>query len=39
MRIGQAVDIHQLCNGRDLILGGVKIEHEKVCWVIPMRMF
>ena len=29
MRIGQAVDIHQLCNGRDLILGGVKIEHEK----------
>lgn len=29
MRIGQAVDIHQLIEGRDLILGGVKIEHEK----------
>lgn len=27
MRIGQAVDIHQLVEGRDLILGGVKIEH------------
>lgn len=29
MRIGQSVDIHQLVEGRDLILGGVKIEHEK----------
>lgn len=29
MRIGQAVDIHQLVEGRDLILGGVKIEHTK----------
>lgn len=29
MRIGQAVDIHQLIEDRDLILGGVKIEHEK----------
>lgn len=28
MRIGQAVDIHQLVEGRDLILGGVKIEHK-----------
>lgn len=27
MRIGQAIDIHQLVEGRDLILGGVKIEH------------
>lgn len=27
MRIGQSVDIHQLVEGRDLILGGVKIEH------------
>lgn len=27
MRIGQAVDIHQLTENRDLILGGVKIEH------------
>ncbi len=29
MRIGQAVDIHQLVEGRDLILGGVKIDYEK----------
>lgn len=29
MRIGQSVDIHQLVEGRDLILGGVKIEHSK----------
>lgn len=28
-RIGQAVDIHQLVEGRPLILGGVEIEHEK----------
>lgn len=27
-RIGQSTDIHVLCEGRDLILGGVKIEHE-----------
>lgn len=31
MRIGQAMDIHQLVEGRDLILGGVKIEHTKGC--------
>lgn len=30
-RIGQSTDIHQLENGLDLILGGVKIEHEKGC--------
>ena len=29
MRIGQAIDIHPLKEGRDCILGGVKIEHEK----------
>ncbi len=27
-RIGQSSDLHVLCSGRDLILGGVKIEHE-----------
>lgn len=27
MRIGQSTDIHQLVEGRDLILGGVKITH------------
>ncbi|MGI6607685.1 MAG: 2-C-methyl-D-erythritol 2,4-cyclodiphosphate synthase [Erysipelotrichaceae bacterium] len=29
MRIGQAIDIHQLTENRELILGGVKIEYEK----------
>lgn len=29
MRIGQSIDIHQLVEGRPLILGGVEIEHEK----------
>lgn len=28
-RIGQSVDIHQLVEGRKLILGGVEIEHNK----------
>ena len=27
MRIGQGYDVHRLVSGRDLILGGVKIEH------------
>lgn len=27
MRIGQSTDIHQLVENRDLILGGVKIQH------------
>lgn len=29
IRIGQAIDIHQLVKGRKLILGGVEIEHSK----------
>lgn len=29
IRIGQSSDIHVLKEGRDLILGGVKIEHDK----------
>lgn len=29
IRIGQSSDIHALKAGRDLILGGVKIEHDK----------
>jgi 2-C-methyl-D-erythritol 2,4-cyclodiphosphate synthase len=29
MRIGHGYDVHQLVNGRDLILGGVKIPHAK----------
>lgn len=29
MRIGMGYDVHRLVEGRDLIIGGVKIEHEK----------
>ena len=29
MRIGQSTDIHRLVEGRDLILGGVKVPYEK----------
>ena len=29
LRIGHSTDIHQLVEGRDLILGGIKIEHHK----------
>lgn len=29
MRIGNAVDIHRLVRGRDLVLGGVKIKYHK----------
>lgn len=29
MRIGHGYDVHRLTEGRDLILGGVKIEYEK----------
>ena len=29
MRIGRGYDVHRLVEGRDLILGGVKIEYEK----------
>ena len=27
MRVGMGYDVHKLVEGRDLILGGVKIEH------------
>ena len=30
-RIGQGIDFHQLAEGRDLWLGGVKIPHHKGC--------
>ena len=29
MRIGNGYDVHKLVVGRDLIIGGVKIPHEK----------
>lgn len=28
-RVGLGYDIHELTTGRDLIIGGVKITHEK----------
>lgn len=31
IRIGNAMDIHQLVSGRKLILGGVEIDHYKGC--------
>ena len=30
-RIGYGYDVHQLAEGRDLFLGGIKIPHEKGC--------
>ncbi|MGC2047187.1 MAG: 2-C-methyl-D-erythritol 2,4-cyclodiphosphate synthase, partial [Gallionella sp.] len=29
MRIGQGIDVHQLVEGRKLIIGGVEIPHDK----------
>ena len=29
MRIGHGYDVHKLCEGRKLIIGGVDIPHEK----------
>ena len=29
MRVGMGYDVHKLVDGRDLILGGVKIPYEK----------
>ena len=29
MRIGHGYDVHALCEGRELILGGVKVPHER----------
>lgn len=38
-RIGVGYDIHKLIEGRDLIIGGVKITMKKGFWGILMRMF
>ena len=35
MRIGHGYDVHRLVEGRDLILGGVKIDYELGFLVIP----
>ena len=39
MRIGQSIDIHQLVEGRKLILGGVEIPFELGLKGIVMQMF
>ena len=39
IRVGMGYDVHKLTEGRDLILGGVKIPWEKAFWDIPMRMW
>ena len=40
MRIGQSIDIHQLVEGRKLILGGVEIPYEKgLDIVMPMFFY
>lgn len=39
MRIGQGYDVHRLTEGRDLILGGVKIPYEKGLLAIPTPMY
>ena len=38
MRVGMGYDVHKLVEGRDLILGGVKIDWERVCLDIQMQM-
>ncbi len=39
MRVGMGYDVHKLVEGRDLILGGVKIPHTLGLWDIRMQMF
>jgi 2-C-methyl-D-erythritol 2,4-cyclodiphosphate synthase len=39
LRIGQGVDFHQLVEGRDLWIGGIKIPHDKGAKGIVMRMY
>ena len=29
MRVGMGYDVHRLCENRDMIIGGVKIDYEK----------
>ena len=39
MRVGMGYDVHKLVEGRDLILGGVKILTRKDFLVIRMQMY
>ncbi len=36
IRVGFGFDVHQLVAGRDLWLGGIRLEHEKGLWAIRM---
>ena len=36
IRVGFGFDVHRLVEGRELWLGGIKLEHE--CWDILMLM-
>lgn len=38
MRVGMGYDVHRLVEDRKLIIGGVEIPYEKVCWDILVRM-
>lgn len=37
MRVGMGYDVHKLVEGRDLILGGVKIPYERTSWSFGCR--
>lgn len=38
IRVGFGFDVHRLVTDRELWLGGVRLEHEKVSWDIRMQM-
>lgn len=38
-RIGQGFDVHQLVEGRPLIIGGIEIPYEKGCSAILMQTY
>lgn len=37
IRVGFGFDVHQLVAGRELWLGGIRLEHEKDCWGTRMQ--
>lgn len=39
IRVGFGFDVHQLVEGRELWLGGIRLEHAKDCWDIRMLMY
>lgn len=38
IRVGFGFDVHKLVTGRELWLGGIRLEHEMGCWGIRMPM-